>query len=71
MGQQISMEEAFPTFQKRCTELFDEGMLLRARVDILEQRLAAALEENERLQAGAHVTTTEAAEPEPADGRHM
>lgn len=51
MGQKISMEEAFPTFQRRCTELFDEGMLLRAQVHILEQRLAAALEENEKLRA--------------------
>ena len=48
---QISMEEAFPTFQKRCTELFDEGMLLRAQVDILERRLAASQEENEKLRS--------------------
>lgn len=53
MGQQISIEDAFPTFQKRCTELFDEGMLLRAQVDILERQLADAQEEIARLQAEA------------------
>lgn len=42
MAQQISMEEAFPTFQKRCTELFEENMVLRARVDVLERKLAEA-----------------------------
>lgn len=67
MGQQISMEDAFPTYQRKCTELFDEGMLLRARVDILEQRLAAALEENERLKAAAQPMPPE---PAPIDGQH-
>lgn len=41
MAQQISIEDAFPTFQKRCRELFEENMLLRAQVDVLERRLAA------------------------------
>lgn len=44
MGQQISMEDAFPTFQKRCTELFEENLVLRAQVDVLERQLAAARE---------------------------
>lgn len=39
MGQQISVEDAFPTFQKRCRELFEENLLLRAQVDVLERRV--------------------------------
>lgn len=50
MGQQISVEDAFPTFRKRCTELFEENLLLRAQADTLERQLAAAREENARLQ---------------------
>lgn len=42
MGQQISIEDAFPTFQKRCAELFEENLLLRAQVDVLERKLADA-----------------------------
>lgn len=51
--QQISMEEAFPTFQKRCTELFEANLLLAAKADVLEKRLAAAQEENARLKEAA------------------
>lgn len=58
MSQQISIEDAFPTFQKRCTELFEETLVLRARVDVLErqktaaeQRVTELEEENARLQA--------------------
>ena len=40
MGQQISIEDAFPTFQKRCRELFEENLLLRAQVDVLERRVS-------------------------------
>lgn len=53
MGQQISVEDAFPTFQKRCAELFEENLLLRAQVDVLERQLAGAQEENARLQGAA------------------
>ncbi|WP_326779734.1 hypothetical protein OG481_02230 [Streptomyces longwoodensis] len=42
MSQQISIEDAFPTFQKRVRELFEENLLLRAQVDVLERQLAAA-----------------------------
>jgi cell division septum initiation protein DivIVA len=51
MGQQISIEDAFPTFQKRVRELFEENLLLRAQVDTLERQLAAAQEENGRSQS--------------------
>lgn len=58
MSQQISIEDAFPTFQKRCTELFEENMVLRARADVLErqktaaeQRVTELEEENARLRA--------------------
>lgn len=40
MGQQISIEDAFPTFQKRCRELFEENLLLRAQVDVLERKVS-------------------------------
>ena len=40
MAQQISVEDAFPTFQKRCRELFEETLILRAQVDVLERKLA-------------------------------
>lgn len=52
MGQQISMEDAFPTFQKRCTELFEENMVLRAQIDVLTRQLAAR-EENAQQPASA------------------
>ena len=50
MGQQISMEDAFPTFQKRCTELFEANLLLQAQVDVQERQISALAEENERLK---------------------
>jgi hypothetical protein len=50
---QISVEDAFPTFQKKTSELFQETLLLRAQIDVLERRLAAAMEENARLQQAA------------------
>jgi hypothetical protein len=51
MGQQISVEDAFPVYRKRCGELFDETLVLRAQVDVLEKQLAAAQEENAQLRA--------------------
>lgn len=50
MSQQISMEDAFPTFRKKCSELFEANMLLQAQVDVLTQQLAAAHAENEQLK---------------------
>ena len=41
MGQQMSYEDAFPTFQQKCSELFEANLLLQAQVDVLERRLAA------------------------------
>ncbi|MCX5253641.1 hypothetical protein OOK27_05560 [Streptomyces canus] len=49
---QISMEAAFPTFQKKCSELFDANMLLQAQLDVQERELVALREENERLKQG-------------------
>lgn len=42
MGQKISVEDAFPTFQRKVRELFEENLLLRAQVDTLERQLAEA-----------------------------
>ncbi|MCX5335475.1 MULTISPECIES: hypothetical protein [unclassified Streptomyces] len=39
MTQQISIEDAFPVYRERCTELFDENLLLRAQVAGLQRRL--------------------------------
>jgi ubiquinone biosynthesis protein UbiJ len=39
MGQQISVEDAFPVYRKRCGELFDETLVLRAQVEVLERRV--------------------------------
>lgn len=40
MTQQIKVEDAFPVFRRRCSELHDENLLLRAQVEALEKRLA-------------------------------
>jgi hypothetical protein len=66
---QISVEDAFPTFQKRCGELFEQNLLLTAQVDTLERRLATAEAENTRLrdQTGCDAEPTEKGHPvEPA-----
>ena len=52
MTQQISMEDAFPTFEKKTTELFRANMLLQAQVDVQARQLAELREENERLKNG-------------------
>jgi hypothetical protein len=52
MTQQISMEDAFPTFQRKTTELFEANMLLQAQIDVQGREIAALREENERLKNG-------------------
>jgi phage shock protein A len=49
----ISYEDAFPTFQRRCTELFEANLLLEAQVAALGRQLEAARAENEQLMAAA------------------
>ena len=71
MGQQISIEDAFPTFQRKTTELFEANLLLQAQVDVQGRELAALREENEHLKAVAQPLPPEPGEPEPVDGRHM
>jgi hypothetical protein len=53
MGQQISVDDALPVFRQKCSELFDETLLLRAQVAGLERQLAATQEENVRLRQSA------------------
>lgn len=65
MAQDISVEDAFPTFQKQVRELFDGNLILRAQVDVLERQLAEAKAENTRLktaatESGARITELEA-----------
>ncbi|WP_030344750.1 hypothetical protein [Streptomyces sp. NRRL S-1022] len=50
MAGQISVEDAFPTFQKKVRELFEANLLLQAQVDVLERRVTELTEENTRLQ---------------------
>jgi ubiquinone biosynthesis protein UbiJ len=56
MGQQISVEDAFPVYRKRCGELFDETLVLRAQVEVLERRV-------KELEAAAQQP---AGDPDPA-----
>jgi hypothetical protein len=60
MTQQISMEDAFPTFQKKTRELFEANLLLQAQVDVQERELVALREENERLKQGTPDAATNA-----------
>lgn len=44
-AQQIPVEDAFPVYRQRCSELFDENLILRAQVGMLERQLAALQQE--------------------------
>lgn len=52
-GTQVSVEDVFPVYRKRVSDLQDETLILRAKVDVLEKQLAAAQAENENLKKGA------------------
>lgn len=41
MTQQISIEAVFPTFRRKCGELFDANMILQAQVEALQQEKAS------------------------------
>jgi hypothetical protein len=43
-AQQIPVEDAFPIYRQRCGELFDENLILRAQVGMLERQLAVLQE---------------------------
>lgn len=62
MTQQISIEDAFPVYRERCTELFDENLLLRAQVAAL-QRLLGELEQQLPTQPPASGCPDLAAQP--------
>ena len=66
MSQQVTVEDAFPVYRQRCTELFDENLLLRAQVAALERQLAEAREENERVQRAGGLPFPPADAPDPA-----
>ncbi|MDX2697016.1 hypothetical protein [Streptomyces ipomoeae] len=70
-GTQVSVEDVFPVYRKRVSDLQDETLILRAKVDVLEKQLAAEKAENERLKKAAsapagpdHTGTS----PTPGDG---
>lgn len=52
MSQQISIDDAFPTFQKRCRELFEENLFLRAQVDVLQRRISELEKQPEHESTG-------------------
>jgi hypothetical protein len=52
-GTQVSVEDVFPVYRKRVSDLQDETLILRAKVDVLEKQLATAQAENERLKQAA------------------
>lgn len=56
-NQTISYEEAFPTVERRCTELFKANLLLEAKVEVLTKQRDAALAENEQLVNAATAPT--------------
>lgn len=58
----IAIEDAFPVYRNRCTELFDENMLLRSQVAGLKRQVS------ELSQLAPAQNETPAAEPEPAYG---
>jgi hypothetical protein len=66
-GQQIPVDDAFPVYRQKCGELFDETLLLRSKVAWLERELAAAREENQRLQVGAMPNGPDLASQPPYD----
>jgi hypothetical protein len=67
MGQQqISMEEAFPTFQRRCRELFEANLLLQVQVDTKDRELAALQGEITKLKEGAGETRPASGGPDLA-----
>lgn len=49
-GQQVSVEDAFPVYRQRASELFDENLILRTKVGILERRVTELEKENAELQ---------------------
>lgn len=52
-GQQVSVEDAFPIYRQRASELFDENLILRSKIGILERRVAELEKENAELQQRA------------------
>jgi ubiquinone biosynthesis protein UbiJ len=67
MGQQISVEDAFPVYRKRCGELFDETLVLRAQVEVLERRVKEL--EDAAQQPAAGGPDLAAQPPYPEDER--
>lgn len=63
---QISIEDAFPTFQKKCSELFEANLLLAAQVDVLTKENAALRTELDGAQAEIEQLMAAATEPTPA-----
>ena len=66
MALEISYEEAFPTVEKRCSQLFEENLQLRVQVDVLERRLTAAQAETERIQQASSKPDPQLAGPDLA-----
>lgn len=50
MTQQISVEDAFPTYRQKCGELFDANMILQAQINVLQQQNAALQQQLDEAQ---------------------
>ncbi|WP_406444579.1 hypothetical protein OHB14_36800 [Streptomyces sp. NBC_01613] len=66
MSQQITIEDAFPTFQTKVRELFEANLLLTAQVDVLTKENAALRTELDAAQAENEQLMAAATEPTPA-----
>jgi prefoldin subunit 5 len=68
MGQQISVEDAFPVYRKRCGELFDETLVLRAQVEVLERRVKELEQAAQQSAAGGPDLAAQPPYPEDEQG---
>lgn len=67
MAQQISIEDALAAFRKQYGKVTDENVLLRAQVEVLEQRVTELEGAAEQPAAGG--PDLAAQPPYPEDGR--
>jgi ubiquinone biosynthesis protein UbiJ len=68
MGTQISVEDAFPVYRKRCGELFDETLVLRAQVEVLERRVKELEDDAQQPPAGGPDLAAQPPYPEVEPG---
>jgi hypothetical protein len=65
-GTQVSVEDVFPVYRKRVSDLQDETLILRAKVEVLEKQLTAAQAENASLKKAANAPAASPDQAAPA-----